>query len=274
MKFFKIKFKKELVIVSISQLLEAFLKLLIIIQVFVLGSSGWKMGYSKLTDFYLDNNGTTEGLSRITEVFWMKINEFGNVFVACFILYFFFYLMMKRSFGIETNLYKVVKNIWNYFFSLLKRIGLLGILIEFNFSSNSNETLANGFEAIFTSIIAYVLIVRINQLNTNLLVKEIFTHAEVQHECIRYAEGQWDYALEQNYFLIKEEWIPYFKEQVIIKNVTEELENEKKIYSYTECASKFKWLFGGFKFSLTETQMITLPARVEYINGKMKEVKR
>lgn len=273
MEFFKLKVKKELLMISLSQFLEAVIKLLIVMQIFVLGSKGWKIGYSKLTDFYLDNNGTTEGISRITEVVRLNLTALGNVFVVCFILYFFFKLMMKRTFGIETNIYKMVKNIWNHFFSLLKRIGLLGILIEFIFSSNSNETLANGFETIFISIIVYVLVVRINQLNTNLLVKTIFTHVKVQHECIHYAEGQWNYALEQNYFLIKEEWIPYFKEQVFTKNVTEELENEKKIYSYAECTSKFKWLFGGFKFSLTETQMITLPARVEYINGKMKEVK-
>ncbi|WP_157456431.1 hypothetical protein [Carnobacterium maltaromaticum] len=255
MKFFKIKFKKELVMVSISQLMEAVLKVLIIVQVFVLGSSGWEMGYSKLTEFYLDNNGTTEGVLRLTEAAKTNLTILGNLLVACLVAFFLFEMMVRFSYERDTKISKYLKNIWNFVINLIRRIGALGILIELSLSTSFSESFTNGAELIFNTIILYVLFVRINQLNVNALLKTVFKHVENQHEWIDYSEERWDYKPEQNYFLIQEEWVPYFKDQTIATHVVEELGTNKRIESFVECKSKFKWLFGGLNFSLTATQL-------------------
>lgn len=256
MKFFKIKFKKELVIVSISQLLEAFLKLLIIIQVFVLGNSGWKMGYSKLTDFYLENNGTTEGVLRLTEAAKTNLIILGNLLVGCLVAFFLVEVMVRFSYERDTKISESLKNIWNFVINLIRRVGALGILIELSLSTSFSESFTNGAELIFNTIILYVLFVRINQLNVNILLKTVFKHVENQHEWIDCSVERWDYKPEQTYFLIHDEWVPYFKEQTITTHVVEELGVNKRIESFVECKSKFKWLFGGLNFTLTATRLL------------------
>ena len=256
MKFFKIKLKKELVIISISQLVEAFLKLLIIVQVFVLGSSGWKMGYSKLTDFYLENNGTTEGVLRLTEAAKTNLIILGNLLVGCLFAFLVVEVMVRFSYERDTKISQSLKSIWIFLVNLIRRVGALGILIELSLSTSFSESFTNGAELIFNTIILYVLFVRINQLNVNILLKTVFKHVENQHEWIGCSEERWDYKLEQTYFLIQEEWVPYFKDQTINTHLVEELGGNKRIESFVECKSKFKWLFGGLNFSLTAIRLL------------------